>query len=253
MTEFDLTHPGGQKHFNVGEDMDAVVRAKFLKGRPYQFINLLPIPVTLYVTLPVKLDLVGKIPPFGKLTTAKTKSGMEIKGEQELHVTYENGNITYEILRPVALFYDTRTIRIGDIVQTSKDTTMVMRSHADISGIRIHNRIGIPLNITYHGNIIASVEKDDGTNFMSGAPNSVFINNDARGFIFGDTLSFSFRDGTKYCDIIINDNYLTDIYVGVINQKFAEPIRDYYSYNMYLDINGLKYYENTGKTAYYGY
>lgn len=245
-------YPGGQRYMNVGEDSDASERSSLLKGKPWKFINLLPIPITLYITRPVKLDLVGTIPANGTLVALRTKSGMIIDGNVDLHATYQLAGFDYEITRPVTLFYDSRVAKIGDVVQNGKDTTTTIRSHADISGIRIHNRLGIPLNITFDGNIIATVEKDDGTDFMMGTPNSVFINNNSRGFRFGDVLAFSFRNGTKYCEVILNDNYLSDIYVGVINQKFAEPIRDYYSYDIHLDINGLKYFDKN-KTAYYGY
>jgi hypothetical protein len=252
MEEWNLLFPGGQKYQSVSQDTDSSQRANLLKGKPWSFLNLLPIPVTLYVTYPVELDLIDTIPANGKLTATRTKSGRAIDGNMDLHVTYKTGDVEYEILRPVTLFYDSRSVRIGDVVQDSRDTTTTIRTHCDISGIRVHNHIGIPLNISFLGNIVASVEKDNGTSFMMGSPNSVFLNNDGRGFRFGDVLSFSFRDGTKYCDVQIIDNYMSDIYVGTIQQKFVEQLRDYYSYNPYLDINALKYFDRN-VTAYYGY
>lgn len=252
MAEYFIVSSEGQKYVNVMEDMDSSQRISALDGRPWTFINLLPIPLTLYITYTNKVELVGQVSAKSKMVATHTQQKILIQGGQEIHATYKRGDAVYEILRPITLLYDDRIIKLGDVVSDTKDTTMTIRSHADISGLRIHNRIAIPLNITFQGNIVGSVDKDDGTNYQSGSTNSVFLNNNGRGFKMGDILSFSFRDGTKYCEVALNDNYMTDVYVGVINQKFVPIMDDYYSYRLTSDINGLGYFENE-KTAYYGY
>lgn len=232
-----------------------------------KFVNLLPMRVKIYAYRIDKLDIIGSIEGHGgTLEAKKTKSGMILGLKDEIHVTYSPGGEKgpeYEILEPIGLVDDAKTIRLGDVVYEEKTNTLVQRSHSDISGIRVHNKVGIPVRIYYKGLRLALVHRNDGTGFQSGSSGTVYLNNDNQGFNIGDKLDLRFvfsaktstpgrEDGTMeipWCTVDIADNYMSDMYIGVINQHVTQPIQDMFSYRAGSpNFSGLKYL--TGNKAY---
>lgn len=245
----------GFQYRNLSFDNDKETRITRLKGQPWKFINMLPYRVKIYMYRPAKTEFVGTIEPHKNLITSKTKSGLELQEEDAIHVlrpvVIKGKMDEYEILRPVFLFTDSREVKIGDIMseyQVNKSNTIDIWH--DIIGIRIHNHITMPIDVYHKGNRIASIAGDDGTSFMAGSPNSVYLNNERKGFEIGDFLSFVFtHDQKPYATVKIIDNFTSDIILGVINQHFVPTIQDTYAYRINEpNITGLKYYDNV--TAY---
>ena len=237
------------KYSSVTYDADQSERRELLRGKPWTFFNLLPVAVNVYVYTPTRSDMIGVIQPNGRLTTSRGITGLELKNGYEIHVLFQPERCKgpeYEITRPIFLFDDSRTIRIGDAVHEEKTNTLTQRTHTDIMGIRVHNRLTIPLDIYYKGAKIGAVAGDDGTDApMSGSPGSVYLTNDSNGFRIGDELGFVFHyNNARYCTVKIHDNYISDIYIGVVNQHYVPTIQDMYSYRVDSPtITGLKYFD----------
>ena len=237
------------RYFAVSYDADRSQRIELLKGQPWTFVNLLPIKVSVYVYTPLKTDLVGTINPRGRLVASQGCSGMELQGGYEIRVLYQpagDQGPQYEITRPEFLFDDSRTVRIGDAVDEGRTNTLTQRTHTDIMGIRVHNRLTIPLDIYFKGNKIAGIGGDDGTSApMSGSPGSVYLTNDGNGFKIGDELGFVFRyNRVPYCIVKIHDNYMSDMYIGVISQHYVPTMQDTFSYRVDTpNVTGLTYYD----------
>jgi hypothetical protein len=244
------------KYKSVSQDSEANYRREVLAGKPWRFINMLPVTINVYVYRPHKLDLICTIQPQQTVKSAHSQTGMELQEEDELHVLLPSVKVTaqtdmkniiqYEIIRPVKLFSDSRQVKIGDVVYHDKMTETTQRTHVDIPGIRIHNYLSMPIDIYVNGLLVAHAGTDDGTSYMAGSINSVYVSNDRNGFKIGDKIHFKLGLNGKsydYCTATISDNYLSDIYVGVISQKYVKPVNDIYSYRVNQeDINGLKYY-----------
>lgn len=236
---------------NLAFDHDKQTRIARLKGQPWKFINMLPYRVKVYMKRPVIVELIGIIEPHRNLVVSKTTKGTPLQENDSIHVlrpVMDKGVMKeYEILRPVFLFTDSREVKIGDIMSEDRvSNTNAVDIWHDIIGIRIHNRISMPIDVYYKSNRIAGIASDDGTDYMAGAPNSVYLNNERLGFEIGDELSFVFRhDGKKYATAKIIDNFTSDIILGVINQHFVPTRQDFYSYRIdEPNITGIKYYEN---------
>ncbi len=236
-----------------------------------KFVNLLPLKVKIYAYRVDKLDLVGELNGHAAtLTASKTISGMVLKLGDTIHITYTpviNNSKTkgpersqgpeYEICEPITLVIDTSIIRIGDVVYEAKTNTLVQRSHSDIAGIRVHNKVIIPVRIYFNGMRLAQVHGDDGTSLQSGSPSTVYVNNSTKGFNIGDKLDLRFvfagSNNTTvevpWCVATIADNYMSDLYLGVINQHHEPIPNDVFSYRAGSpNYSGLKYIRNN--TAY---
>lgn len=250
----------------IDYDPDRDARVKYLARNdiPWRFKNLLPYKVNVYISKIHKLELIATINANSSIETTQTKSGIPLQKGDEIHVLYPTNKLAptvgeqYKILRPAFLFDDSREVRIGDIVYEDRIAfSPGIDIHHDIIGIRIHNHISMPVNVFYKGENIAQIAGDDGTSFMAGSPNSVYLNNERFGFNIGDELSFEFvHDKKKYASVKIIDNFTSDIIIGEITQHFVGAIQDMYAYRVNEpNITGLRYYENvtgyttTGRTA----
>jgi hypothetical protein len=249
------------KYRAIDFDIDRDSRVAYLARNqiPWKFINLLPYKINVYVIQYKNLELVATIDANSTFETLKTMSGAPLKKGDAIHVLLPTNKLNprsttsnqFKILRPTYLFDDSREIRIGDIVYEDRVAFAPgIDIHHDIIGLRIHNHITMPVNVFYKGENIAKIAGDDGTNFMAGSPNSVYLNNERFGFMIGDELSFVFvHDGKKYASVKIIDNYTSDIILGEITQHFVGAIQDMFSYRVNEpNINGLRYYDTV--TAY---
>jgi hypothetical protein len=235
-----------QPYKNLSFDNDKEYRVASLKGLPWVFTNMLPYEIEVYMYRPAKTELIGVIQANGKLSTKTTSSGLDLKEGDAIHVLRRVNGKKYEILRAVFLFDDSREVKLGDIVFIDVLSTagMIDIWH-DIIGIRVHNHISMPVDVYYRNYKIGSIAGDDGTGFMAGSPNSVYLNNDRFGFEIGDELSFVFsHDQKPYAKVKIIDNFTSDIVLGQISQHFVPIIQDYYSYRVDRpNITGLRYYD----------
>lgn len=242
-------------------NQDRETRVSYLARNniPWKFTNLLPYKINVYSLRFQKLDLISTIDANSTFETTKTSSGAELQKGDAIHILMPTNRLSpasktskqYEITRPVFLFDDSREVRIGDIVYEDRIAfTPGIDIHHDIIGIRIHNHITMPINIYYKGENIAQIAKDDGTSFMAGSPNSVYLNNERFGFMIGDELLFEFaHDKKKYASVKIIDNYTSDIIIGETTQHFVGAIQDMFSYRVNEpNINGLQYFDTV--TAY---
>lgn len=243
-------------YHTLSYDNDTTQRENFLKDKPWKFINLLPFDVDVYVYRVNKTDLIGTIAAQSDIIVYKSKSGMVLQKDDQIHVVFTMADQkSYKIIRPVHLFTDSRMVKIGDIVyediyDNRKDI------HHDIIGIRIVNHLLLPIDVYHKGNKIGSIAGDDNLSYQSGSPNSVYLNNEWNGFQIGDEIGFVFPKGVKglpqnFASVQIIDTYTRTINVGVINQHFNLAIQDSYSYRIDDDsITGLTYFDTQIKSAY---
>jgi len=254
------------KAIDFDQDRDHRVAYLARNNIPWKFINLLPYKINVYAIQYKNLELIATIDAKSNFETLKTKSGSPLRKGDAIHVLMPTNKLNpgsttsnqFKVLRPTFLFDDSREVRIGDIVYEDRIAFAPgIDIHHDIIGLRIHNHTLMPINVFYKGENIAQIAGDDGTSFMAGSPNSVYLNNERFGFMIGDELSFVFvHDGAKYASIKIIDNYTSDIIMGEITQHFVGAIQDMFSYRVNEpNINGLTFfdtvsaYTSVGRTA----
>lgn len=237
----------------LGENHNSTINSNV----PYTFENLLPLTLKLYAKKDDFFAYITTLRPFEKI-----RSVFRLSPEMEIHATYFDNVKEYEILEPVFLRKDTRHIRFGDVQYDETNNLLTQRTHSDLAGLRFHNRLGVPIEIyfikghkcdySHRPLLLAKIGSNDGTTYHSGSPNSVYINNDYNGFNFGDEIEIKIGKSDicqqlKYCSIKITDNYASDVFVGVISQKYTIPVQDFYSYKIdNYNINAVQYIMNNG-------
>lgn len=228
------------------DDEDRDSRRETLLGQPWIFTNLLPFDIKVVVRKVAISDEIGLVRAHSDFKTTKSKSGLDLKDGDGIHIIRTVNGKDYEVLRPVFLFDDSRMVKIGDIVyEDMVSTTPTIDIHHDIVGLRIHNHISMPIDVYFRDMRIGSIAGDDGTDFMAGSPNSVYLDNNRFGFNIGDELRFTFPlENKPYATMKIIDNFSTDIILGRITQKFVPMIQDQFAYRVNKpNITGLRFFD----------
>jgi len=249
----DMASPGF-RYNALFLDEDRQHRMKILESKPWSLVNLLPLEVTISRLRSIgpnagRLVKVITIKPFGKGET------MDLVEGDQVHVSILSKGRYFQLTDPITLIGDTRVIKIGDVVYKETTNTLVQRSHSDIMGLRIHNHLPMRIDVYWTpGDKNASLRKGggqplllahiggsngtDSTTGMSGAISSSFIMNDRFGFNIGDMLSFIFSDSVSAgpngpgVKVMISDNYMSEVHVGMVTQSFNPAIRDMFSYRI---------------------
>ncbi len=250
----------------ISEDFGKDYRQNYLAGKPWIFNNKLPYPVNVYVYRTDKTDLIGSIAPRSQISAIASKTGMVLRAGDEIHVFWPDNHsklypkktlaskpVEYEIARSVFLFDDSRTVNIGDIVYEDRvSTSPAVDIWHDIIGIRFHNHLSFPVDVYYQNLKIGAISGDDGTDYMAGSPNSVYLNNDRFGFKIGSEIKFVFaRDNIELGTVKLLDNYVSDIIIGETTQHFVMARQDQFAYRINSpNITGLTYFNVDSESAY---
>lgn len=175
----------------------------------WYFENKLPITVLLYIS---RLDgdvYIGKLEKFGSMETM-----LDVFEGDVLQVVYPKDSSKL-VLFPVQLSPRENHVSVGTIAYINRSSGAgTVYSNADISSLVFHNRVSVPINIYYRGNKIGSLPAFNGNKV------SLLLNNNGFGFQMLDRLYFRFIDGTPYNDVQLSDNFMTDIVVGHVSQKY---------------------------------
>lgn len=168
-----------------------------------------------------------------------------------LMIYFESGNVKIQMFPPHELRGFHKDLLIGTCAYNSTDgSRQNYTSYSDISGIYIINHLKIPIDIYYRGNLVAQTGAEDGMTFLGGSSSTVFFDNNRQGFKLGDVLTFTYslpNDTRKMFSLELNDNYMNEIHVGVINHN-GQPCREQiYSYRINeFSISGMNYFLPVG-------
>lgn len=204
-----------------------------LRGEPYVFRNFLPLPVHLFVSKKAQVftalnnerptkpitDLIAIIQPNKETIVSKSERDYPLEKGDTINVMYYDVTQQnyYEVLRSFSLRDDTRFIEIGTIGYAYRQKN-AQNMNNDITGLTFHNHIAIPINIYLDNMHIGYASKDDGYTRMGGSKNNVYLDNDNKGFRVGQTIKVELIKYGKYLTFQIDDNFATDIYIGLNKQ-----------------------------------
>lgn len=221
----------------------------------WKLINMLPTKLELWTKKEFsdKVNFLSKIKPHQTLHFHPSK----ISGGEELFVYYrhkdKNGKENLiPFMEPFTMRNWSKDIRIGAVVYSSTDGHgIVQASNWDMRGIWIRNKMPIPLDIYYKGNLMAQVFGYNGTNYIGGGASTIYFDNDRRGINFMDEIVFKYslpgKEGKFLFSVVVDDEQCNEMLVGVVSAGFRGPNPDNSIYRIdEPDYTGITYYVPNG-------
>lgn len=163
----------------------------------------------------------------------------------------------YLAMEPYNVSETMKYLRVGTTGSQMNHSNLEYQNsdNADINGVMIHNRLVFPIDIYYKGNLVAQAGSNDRMSPLGGSQSSVYVDNNRQGMRLGDTLYFTYslppeKGGNKpMYTIVLNDNKMTDIYVGIVNGNPNTFVPyDTYAYSVDRPVfSGMKFYPPAGR------
>lgn len=138
---------------------------------------------------------------------------------------YEN---ILRIMPPYTLTGFAKTVTLGGAeYNTLMGNGEFKSSSKDISGIVIYNRMFIPLDMYYKGDMVGQMKTNDGMTRLGGTQ-SGFLFRGAfwNGIDLGDQLTFKFGD-VELFTVTISDKNCLEMFVGVVTAGYSDPREGY--------------------------
>lgn len=132
------------------------------------------------------------------------------------------------IMPPYTLTGFAKTIILGGAeYNTLMGNGEFKSSSKDISGIMIYNRMFIPIEMYYRGDLVATMKMNDGMTNLGGTQSGfVFRGSMWNGINLGDQFTFKFRDQELFT-VTISDKNCLEMFVGVVTAGYTDPREGY--------------------------
>jgi hypothetical protein len=215
--------------------------------------NLLPIPLVLYKKSMAKgqMQRISVIDPRGTL-----KYPHNFFTDGDVLFTFYSDSMSHTltpVLQPYLMRNTLRNIRLGTVEYSSTDGHLqTQASNWDMRGVWLHNKIGIPIDIFYKGNLVAQLHAYDGQNYLGGSRSSIYFDNDREGLDFMDSIEFRLStprfDFAKMFSINLTDIECQVIFIGTVSAGTKGPLPDFSVYRVDKPVlTGIPYYKPTGQ------
>ena len=210
---------------------------------PWVFTNKLFEPIYLYV-IPISFSFnQTRFDYIGILGSNETKSYTYDKfraGDYVLTCIKSKGKdnkINYiRATAPMILNESRKFVDFGVIAYDSYGDTNIttVGISNDIPSFRIINRLTVPVDIFYTNEYdyrykpilarVATIDADDGLDYMGGSSSNIFMSNGSQGFKFGQTLVIKVRNtDITLAHYKLVDNYLKNLYLGATVANNVNP------------------------------
>ena len=219
---------------------------------PWVIKNMLPTKFNLYCQPAFTDDfhLVGTIEPHEEIKYSPNA----FKDGDELFTVYmaPNGK-PVPFMGTHVIRANFKDIKLGAVTYSHGEDSIqynAVNPRSEILGLWIHNKMNIPIDIFYKNNLVAQLYADDGMTYFGGSASSVWFSNGRQGLRYGDELYFRYSvpgSDKKLFSVELDDNFLQNINVGVVDAGMYGPDPDTYAYSIDKPTwTGITYYKPIG-------
>ena len=226
------------------------------ENKVWTIINILPIKLHLYREVAWTEEIIdlGIIQGRSKILF----SPAQFNDGDKLLVVYEQSNTSTSSNKEIIPFFEPYTLRpfykdiyLGAVEYRSSDGHLqVQASNWDLRGVNLHNKLLVPIDVYYKGNLVVQMYGNDGMTYLGGSAATVYFDNNREGLNFGDALTFKLslpNDNTELFTVTIDDIHCQEIYIGTISCNFVGPNPDTFAYSVDRDVwTGITYYKPIG-------
>lgn len=235
-----------EKLRSQNDDLQRNLSSKYQVNDPWVINNLTPSKLTLIIARNNITFNLCQLTPFEN----KNFDSQNIKEGDILHTYFLNNNVLVPFIPQYTCREFRKKINIGAVTYaTGPGRYEIQATHADMRGMWIHNRLTVPINIYFKGQLSAQLYGYNGTEYMGGGASTLYFDNNREGLNFMDKIYFSYKTLEKeeqYGSVTLNDVQASDIYVGVISDdtsgmRDGDPDNAVYSVDNPV-YTGLTYY-----------
>jgi hypothetical protein len=121
-----------------------------------------------------------------------------------------------------------KTITLGGAEYTTLMGNGEFKSSSkDISGITIYNRMFIPIQMYYNGEMVGMMKMNDGMSVLGGTQSGfLFRGSMWNGINLGDKFTFKYVDKELFT-VTISDRNCLEMFVGVVTAGYTDPREGY--------------------------
>lgn len=242
-------------YFRLQGTVDELIKrqsSKSQQNKDWRLVNILPTNLEIWKqkNWDDKTTFVEKI--LGRETLIFPSHSFE-EGDH-LYVYFRtSSNTLIPFLEPYIVKGFLRDIKIGaSVYRSTSGHLQVQASNWDMRGITLHNKIKVPLDVFYKGNLVAQLSANDGMSILGGSSSSLYFDNGREGLNFMDEISFSYSLPGLYdkeiFSIVLDDIHAQDVHLGVIQGGYNGPAPDTFAYSVNKPVwTGITYYVPTGR------
>jgi hypothetical protein len=199
------------------------------RNEPWYIINVLPSKLSIFIKRlgDFKLTFLTDIFPHKVL---KYNPGDFREGDK-IYTFFQKDGKYIPFTEGYKIILQSKTIKIGAVTYLGGGGISGSNpGYFDIEGIWLANRLRIPLNVYYQGNLVVQLYGYDGMDYMGGSASEVYFDNNRQGLNYLDTLEFKYAldgpSGKTLFKVIIDDTKIKKMFIGMISSTDESPFPD---------------------------
>lgn len=219
--------------------------------QPWKFQNMLPSVMHIWIA-----EYLSDNPrEFLQLQPYETKylPPNAISNLSKIYVFYKHKGKLIPFMQEYTVRNFFKDIKIGGVTYTSDGGAGYLQStYSDMRGIWLKNRLPIPLDVYYKGNLVAQLGGYNGTEYLGGGASTLWFDNSWRGVNFLDTFEFAYslpgEEGKKMFSVTIDDEQCMSMFIGVVTGGMWGPDPDNAVYRVdQPSYTGITFYLPVGQ------
>jgi len=201
------------------------------RNEPWYFINALPSRLTLFIQKhgEINLNFLTILEPHQIIKFDPT-----FFSEKDKIYTYYRLNTGKLIpfLESYKIILQSKTVKFGAVTyeHDGGSNSGTNAGFYDIKGIWLANKLPIPLDVYYKGDLVVQLYPYRGLNYLGGAASEVYFDNQRQGLNYLDTLEFKYSlpgASNKFLfNVILDDVKCTKMFIGTVSSSDESPYPD---------------------------
>lgn len=209
-------------------DIERLQTAANIRSEPWYIMNVLPSILYLFLKKNGSFQL-SFLTEIGPQKVIKYSSGYFAEGDK-IYTFYKKDGKYIPFLESYTIIPQAKTIKLGAVTYSSEGGRGGSQTgYYDMKGVWLANRLPIPLDVYYKGNLVVQLYGYNGLDYMGGGASEVYFDNNRQGLHYLDTLEFRYSlpsDTKKLFSVTIDDVECMKMFIGTVSSTAEAPFPD---------------------------
>lgn len=221
----------GFKYQNIATQNSDILRLQKSYNKrndPWYFINAMPSILTIFRKHHGgKANFLVNLQPNQILSFSPDM----FQERDKLYTYYYKNKKLIPFMEPYTIVLQSKTIKFGAVTYTSEAGRGGSQAgYFDIEGIWLNNRLPIPLDVYFRGNLVVQLYGYSGIDYMGGGASEVYFDNGRQGINYLDTFEFKYslpgKEGLTLFTVTIDDVQCQKMFIGTVSSSDESPFPD---------------------------